>query len=503
MKNRVLIAVAILVMLLTSCAVNPDIQGTTAPIERNYASAEITYSEPTAQYAFRLKMDSTETESAKYFFEASIDNNEREACIVATEEVLSHQILEGVIPEIYVFSKDSYDYKSISDHKLYCSVQEWKSVEYITDVLLVTYGESAHYGTAFGYANYLAKSYNWSSYDGKFSNPSVSDILDLNYLCFDENFTTANDFTAAKEIACDFVECYISQHGEQTFGQLLASPSKSIDALEAYYKDNGVSYTPSTVQYGYGGKKYDYLVYSDYGTFYIANDWVDMNAEYNPLITDGFLHSNYAETKAFFETNLKQMKQYQDLFKLDDYNNDLDIVFTNPMSASKCSFYQTVIHRIYLYNVDSLMHEYIHSLTTTSTSMANWQVEGFARYFSYYYDFYGIPFLNQDYNNTPDTPTTKYVHEYLATINRPIDMAKDYCELENVAVYYFSFANPNANYLAGSSFVQYLVKQYGEEAVINSIYGNGNSLPKTYAELVKGWYQFIEREYTGYSKYKQ
>ena len=81
-------------------------------------------------------------------------------------------------------------------------------------------------------------------------------------------------------------------------------------------------------------------------------------------------------------------------------------------------------------------------------------------------------------------------------------MAKDYCELENVAVYYFSFTKPNENYLAGSSFVQYLVNQYGEEAVISSIYGNGNPLPKTYAELLKEWNEYIESTYTGYSKYK-
>ena len=498
MSKKMFFVIISLMLLLTSCAVNPDTQDSI-----HYISTEITYSEPTAQYAFKLNMDSTETELAKFFFEPTIEYEERVACIEATEKVLSKQDLENAIPEIYIFSPDKYDYKLISNHKLYSSIQDWKSVEYITDVLLTAYGETAHYGTAFGYANYLAKSYNWSSYGGKFSKPSVADIMDLNYLCFDEGFATSGDVAAAKEIACAFVDAYINQHGEQALQQLLSTPSKSINALAAYYEDNGVSYTPSAVQYGYGGKKYDYLVYSDYGTFYIGTDWVDMCAEQNPLITDGFLHANYAETKAFFETNLKQMKQYQDLFALDNYNNELDIIFTKPQSASKYSFYQTVIHRIYLYNVDSLMHEYIHSLTTTNTSiMPSWKVEGFARYFSYYYDFYGIPFLNQDYNNTPNTPTTKYIHEYLAAINRPIDMAKDYCELENIAVYYFSFANPNANYVAGSSFVQYLVNQYGEEAVINSIYGNGDSLPKTYAELVKEWNEYIESKYAGYSKYK-
>lgn len=502
MNKKWFFVIISMMLLLVSCSINPDIQDATTSLERNYVSTEVTYSEPTAQYAFRLNMDSTETELAKYFFETNIDNKEREACIEATEKVLSNQTLENTIPEIYIFSQDRYDYKLINTHKLYSSLQEWKSVEYITDVLLVAYGETTHYGTAFGYANYLAKSYGWSSYDGKFTNPSVSDIMDLNYLCFDKAFVTSDDIAAAEGIACAFVDAYIDQHEEQAFQQLLPDPSKSINALAAYYTENGVSYIPSAVQYGYGGKKYDYLVYSDYGTFYIGKDWVDMNAEYNPLITDGFLHSNYSDTKAFFETNFKQMKQYQDLFNLDKYNNDLDIVFSNPISASKYSFYQTVIHRIYLYNVDSLMHEYIHSLTTTNTSMAMWKVEGFARYFSYYYDFYGMRFLNQDYNNSPNTPELKYIHEFLATINRPIDMEKDYCELENVAVHYFNFTNPNANYLAGSSFVQYLVKQYGEEAVINSIYGNGDPLPKTYAELVKEWNEYIESEYTGYSKYE-
>jgi len=470
--------------------------------ERSYVSTDITYSESTAQYGFRIDMDSTETESAKYYFEPCIDDKERESCVKTTDLLLSGQSLDGVVPEIYIFSQDQYGYKYISDHKLYSSIQDWTSVEYLTDVLIAACGESVHYGTAFGYANYFAAKQNWDSYTGSFSNPSVNDILDLSYLCFDEAFASSEDVAAARDIACDFVETYINRHGEQEFQQILISHSRSIDALAAYYAENGVSYVPSSVQYGYGGKSYDYIVYSDFGTFYIAKDWVDIHAELNPLITDGFLHSDYPETKAFFETNLKQMKQYQDLFKLDDYNNDLDIIFSKPLNISQSSFYQSVIHRIYLYNVDSLMHEYIHSLTMPASSMPIWKAEGFARYFSYYYDFYGMAFLNQDYNNTPDTPELKYIHEYLAAINRPIDIAKDYQELENIAVYSRSFTDPNKNYLAGSSFVQYLVKQYGEEAVINSIYGEGDSLPKNYIELVKEWIEYIDTNYCGYSKYE-
>jgi len=511
MKIKLIILIISLILLITSCADNPSTPSDNlstppdippAPIEREYVSTDITYSESTAQYGFRLNMDATETQFAKYYFEESVKEEERESCIKTTDDLLSSQLCQSALPEIYIFSQDRYGYKYIDNHKLYSPIQDWKSVEYITDILLVAYGEQSHYGTAFGYANYLAKNHQWDSYSCKLSSPSVNDLFDLNYLCFDENFTAINDIAIVKAIACDFVDSYIDQYGEQEIKQLMSSHSNSIDALTTYYAENGVSYIPSTIQYGYGGKSYDYLVFSDFGTFHIANDWVDIHAELNPLITDGFLHSDYSDTKAFFETNLEQMNQYQKLFELNDYNNGLDIIFPKSISASQNSFYHSTDHRIYLYNVDSLMHEYIHALTQPKYSMRVWEREGFARYFSYYYDFYGMPFLNQDYNNSPNTPELKYIHEYLATINRPIDMEKDFCELENVAVHYFNFTNPNANYLAGSSFVQYLVKQYGEEAVINSIYGNGDPLPKTYAELVKEWNEFIESNYKSYSKYK-
>ena len=150
-KNLIAIAI-LLTLLLTSCTTKPI-----SPIERTYVGMGITYSEPTAQYAFRVNMDSTETESAKYFFEFTVGNEEREACIEATEKVLSNQVVGVDVPEIYVFSQGTYDYKYICDHKLYCSPQNWNSVEYIAEILLTYYGEMAHYGTAFGYANYLSK----------------------------------------------------------------------------------------------------------------------------------------------------------------------------------------------------------------------------------------------------------------------------------------------------------------------------------------------------------
>ena len=90
MIQKLAALVVSMMLLLTSCAVNPDIQPVTTPIERNYVVTDVTYSEPTAQYAFRLNMDTTETEFAKYCFEESIEEKDREACIESTDKVLSN-----------------------------------------------------------------------------------------------------------------------------------------------------------------------------------------------------------------------------------------------------------------------------------------------------------------------------------------------------------------------------------------------------------------------------
>lgn len=152
MKKKFFILCISIIFLMTSCANVPLML-----LKRKYVSTDVTYSESTAQYAFRLDMDSAETKYAKYFFEPSIKDKEREACIKTTDDLLSGQSLCGVVPEIYIFSQDRYAYRYVSDHRLYSSIRDWTSVGYITDVLLAVYGESVHYGTAFGYANYLAE----------------------------------------------------------------------------------------------------------------------------------------------------------------------------------------------------------------------------------------------------------------------------------------------------------------------------------------------------------
>lgn len=195
------------------------------------------------------------------------------------------------------------------------------------------------------------------------------------------------------------------------------------------------------------------------------------------------------------------MSSYQELFNLDSYDNELKIIFPNSKSNSKYSYYQSGLHRLIVYNVDSLMHEYIHALTKPRTSQALWETEGFARYFSYYYDYYGMAFLNEDYNSAVQSESTEYIFEFRQTIDRPIDIHIDFKELENIAVYSRNYTDPNASYAAGSSFIQYLVGKYGESVVTQCIYGE-DEFPETYNELVTGWNRYIEENYSAFSRYK-
>lgn len=506
MKNFTFLLMFALVLAL--CAGCTTIPIEEPPVEYEFTAQEISYSEENAKYSFRMDAEHTRGEFASYYFEAVIDETDRQKCIKATERILSEIENLEVTPEIYIFSTDSYNSIYITENKVYMSQQDWESVDFVTNILLTVFGRCSHYGLAYGYATALCNQFQWTeSAEGGFAVPESLKTCDLNLLCFDTSFVSEEDVLAAIQTANAFVDSYLSEYGEKALQQLLSSSDTSQGmeklnvALREYYGDNGLDFNPSVVRYGYGGISFDYIVESDLAVFYIETGWADENQSLNPLVTENFLHSNYPEIKDFFEINLEQMAQYQALFALDDYNNDLQIVFSNCKNLSQYSFYQKGTHTIYLKNIDSLMHEYIHALTQPDATMESWETEGFARYFSYRYDHYGVAFLNQDYNNAPETAATQYVHEYLDAIDRPIDMAVDYAELENIAVYSRGITDPNRSYLAGSSFIQYLVNQYGEERVIQHIYGSGDALPKTYPELVQDWNTYIDTTYQAYSKY--
>ena len=374
------------------------------------------------------------------------------------------------------------------------------------------FGEFCNYGLIYGYSDYLLSLLNSDNieqtdfiWDGK-TDPS---LLDLNLLCFNPSFTSQENIDKAQKTATAVVYNYINTYGISKFHDLLADSGdigrqdKFREELTNFYSLNGINYTPTCILYTWGGHSYDYIARGSYAFFCVGKNWRDAMDNLNPLTYDGFLHRDYHEVKEFFEINTRQMGQYQSLFDFDNCNNDLYVYFTNNSQSSRNSYYQLQTHSIYLKNVDSLMHEYIHSITLEKIrNETNWNTEGVARYFSYKYDHYGIAMLNVDYNQDSDSDELQYVREYKENIGRDIDMAVDYREIENIAVFSRDLYDPNKTYVSGSSFVGFLVEQLGEQETIDLIFSENGLKGASYGELVHGWSQYIKTNYINYSKYK-
>ena len=189
-----------------------------------YETDIIRYGEPIlGKSTFRKDVKKTETDHAVYYFETSINEQERQACIAETERAPA--CIDGVMPkiEIVVLLPESHDGISVEDHRLYTSLRSEEFTEFLAGILLAAYNEWGNYGLAYGYANYLCRKAG-EEYREVDSLISMSDpeAYDLNLLCFDEKFVTLQDVEASKNNACYFVNVYLAAHSEAEFLELLS-----------------------------------------------------------------------------------------------------------------------------------------------------------------------------------------------------------------------------------------------------------------------------------------
>ncbi len=502
-----------------------------APAEYKYEKMTVTCSEGIEGFSFRTDMEKTQTDYAVYYFDPSIDNQERNACIEATDRMLSCIDAEQPVPEIAVLKEGFYDGVFVSGNRLYLPPQLWDSVDYLAKVLLAGYGEWGNYGLAYGYADYLCQkagmgteetgSYGQEADSGDtepggqeandFLLMSAAELYDLNLLCFDERFVSAKDVEASKNNARLFVKEYLSSHTEAELLELLSASGtaegavRAKEALEAYYAEKGVECRLTEIRYQLGGAAFDYGAACRYARFYIKKDWQDASWRKNPKVSENFLHENYGEVRDFFERSEQQMGQYQELFGFDGYNNDLSILFKKSRGVTETSEYHRANHDIKLITVVSLTHEYIHSLMYGRYDdwRTLWKTEGFARYFSYKYDFYAYDSYAYDfYNNYWNNESMIWIQEYIDFLGRPIEVRTDVPELWDILVHSYGYTDPNSDYESGASFIGYLIKQYGEREVIAYICSDSEynaEWGKSYEELVQDWNQFIEDNYSQYS----
>lgn len=462
---------------------------------------------PSGTVSFRKDMERTQTDYAVYYFEPSINEQERQACIGATDRALS--CIDGTLPliEIAVFLPETFHDVFVSDSRLYTLIQSWDSTEYLAEVLLAGYSEWGNYGLAYGYANHLCKEAGLDYREtAGFLPMSKSELYDLTLLCFNEKFASSEDVEAAENNACLFVDGYLSAHSEAEFLELLSGSGtvegvdRANDALEAFYAENGVDSSLTQIRYQYGGVTYEYAAACEYARFYLDKDWRDMARERNSKISENFLHENYAEVKTFFECSAGQMAQYQEFFGFDGYNNDLPVMITNKEITLEKEIYSGhyyVDHTIYVAAAASLMHEYIHSLMYGHYDLDNWwKREGSAQYFSYKYNDYLYSTADWYYEAAE---TDALLQKFLDSLGRPLNLETDERLINDIVVYIWEQTNPIWSYDAAASFVGYLVDQYGEQAVIAYVCSDDEynaEWDKSYEQLVQDWKDYINENYS-------
>lgn len=461
------------------------------------ASAEekvsITYSEPEGA-SFRFWAEKMEGEQAVFLFDTSVDAQTREDCMAAVNALL-RQLPPMEKPAICVVPGRLFAGTAIVGNRLYLSEADWQSADFAALVLQAAAGECAHYGLAYGLAGRLL------GQDGAFTAMQEDAAYDLNLLCFDGDFVPAEDALNARGLSIGFADAYIAAHGEAAYLSLLMDSdtaegmNRVAVALQAYYGANGVETEVSSLRLAHGGKAYQYRVQTEGASYRVGREWQDLNHGLNPLVSENFLHEDYAAVRDFFRINEMQMAQYRALCaSAGPWAEDVEVLLLNPQQKTNVSRYMAAKKQIWLLNVDSLMHEYIHALMPSRSGQTLWETEGVARYFSFYYDHYGWAFLNEDYNNPPELAHVQFINDYRAFVGRPIDMQVEFGELESLGAYSRKDQSPDESYASGSAFVHYLVQRFGEEAVIRHIRGL-ELLPQDVSALTADWLAWLDEKY--------
>lgn len=484
-----------------------------------YNSSYLTYPDEFRIHAVTDKLELAKVGNRQYGFEPGILQEDREVCIEATEVMLGRIGFDGEL-NIYIYTEDklnsSYyvDERDGEENSLYAYISDWKSPDYVTGLLLSVYGKYSNYGVAHGYADYLCRSV-WKNtpdsgapvFDARYN------CYDLNLLCFDEDFVTVAEKSEAEAVSDAFVLDYIDKNGEMALRDLLGKSGhpdtcgEFNEELEKWYSDNGLTLINplSKVLYTYGGYSYQYIAYNGYAVFYMDRDWQDISYERNPLVTENFLHEDYAETKKFYEINTEQMRQYKELFDLESDVMDVPVVISNRNVSHSGSTAMSTQGRgkIFLRNVSSLPHEYIHAICTPTSLTFSWAIEGWARAYDMRYNHYAYDFLSEDYNYGISAEQPFCFAEFIERNGRLINVQTDYRDLHNLVTYAGNHYDPNYSYESGASFIYYLCDTYGERKVIDYVCDNHDLTTltdKTYDELVEDWKNYIEDKYSEYSK---
>ena len=480
-----------------------------------YEKNKITFREKKSDFenfSISRMMRTVMVNGREYCFELSSSEEDCSERVRFTEELL---IKAGITKELRICLFGVVKHTYIEDGCMYGGISNMSDIEYVTAVLLAAYGEFANYGMAYGYAGLLLEE---EIAEGKY--PLDWDFYDLNLLCFSPAFCGEEELNNVKAIALDFATEYVAKNGHAAYQDLLSKSGQLDEAEEArqalliHYNSRGVDPVLSPLLYAMGGTTYSHIMRCEYATFYIERDWEDKDLDkiYNidgweafnfDIIRSG---TSYKAYRNVFESLRMEMKQYQDLFDLYPYKNQLPVFLVNNEKMSSPGYYNPHLHQIYLATLPKFSHEYIHAVTYFNLkTTTRWIVEGLATYYSTRFSSYSnaLYVCIVEAGNDCGPEMIQVSERYLDALGRRFNPTCDTADYMSLITYFYGHTVYDDPYGAGAAFIDYLITCFGEREVLDYFLVHhklSRFTDKSMEELMDDWKTFIDERFKDYEK---
>ncbi len=402
----------------------------------------------------------------------------------------------------------------LKDRTLYVGYERFGTRQYVTDICQFALGNEVSYGVLYGLGNYIADSL---EHEAEEELPELSEAfalltgenriyLDLEYPCFIEPYASADIIKAVKAVSVAYVEYLVgySDEGAEIIDYANLDAFLAEFAREPYDKSDldGISFFT-------GGAENSLIWETEDAVFYLSRDFIDAvevicgSPTYAPYSFIG----NYGQLRQITVDYQLQAKRMQEI--LSPYLEQKPLptqVFIRKRESlmGYAGKYYSSSRTIELQTACPWMHEYTHYLTYIIAGKSEpWCHEVIAAYFTY------IVAENEQLN---------YIHHFEDVVNDKLEVAVASEEkLSNNLGHEFSWYNTNdvmhyvdaisleyidcnnirdLRYESGASFMNYLVKKYGEKDALESVlYNDVKVLRETsWSKVFSDWNSYLLEE---------
>ena len=487
-----------LVLLLTGCTVAPVTPDTIpdAPIisdpnpvapeptpekaARTYESVSVQlYEKDSYVYIFQVNAEMTEVDGCRYYIEPTVSEVQREEFISA-QTALNKKLSAPEGLSFYVLR--NYTFRSESENNLAFyeigGTATWRQA--LVTVQLLE-GDAVNYGWAYARADALARELGWET--DSFEAPEDMDAmfikdpgrLNLIFPCFTAPYSTEEEVAAAKYAAL----LLYKNASDETLGSFLRS-------IESYAETLGLSFSPTGLQFYYGGLSLPMVVVTKYTENRIGRDYTGVDDSQLYVIRNiGFMLQVLNVNDSDIQRAREKMHYSEDSLVVIRYDNMLG-GFT--YHGSKIN--------IVVGCFTAIAHEYVHyihyKLLPSDVMHYTWLDEALAEYLSCEAEYQG--YLSIVYT-MDETERAEYHIDSLDEHMARTDLKSVIQEVAESGISPIDQLTAYGKYYAAKAYMGfYLASEYGEDTFIKVALDPSNIesyIGISRDELFDNWLEFI------------